>query len=77
MIDANGQPLGRVAVESAKLLRGKHKPIFTRHVDTGDFVIVINAAELVLTGRKAGRPEDAVRHLEAAVRPVRGVGRSD
>jgi large subunit ribosomal protein L13 len=56
VIDAAGKPMGRLAVEVAKLLRGKHKPTFTRHVDTGDFVIVINAAQIVLTGRKAGEP---------------------
>ena len=60
VIDAEGKPIGRLAVEVAKLLRGKHKPIFTFHVDTGDFVIVVNAAKLVLTGRKAG--ENVYRH---------------
>ena len=54
VIDAAGLPLGRLAVEVAKLLRGKHKPTFTPHIDTGDFVIVVNAADVVLTGRKAG-----------------------
>ena len=44
--------LGKVAVEAARLLRGKHKPIFTPHADTGDFVIVINADKVVLTGMK-------------------------
>ena len=52
VIDAANKPLGRVASEAARLLRGKHKPIFTPHVDTGDFVIVINAAEAILTGKK-------------------------
>ena len=52
VIDAEGQVLGRVAVEAARLLRGKHKPIFTSHVDTGDFVVVINADKAVLTGNK-------------------------
>ena len=52
VIDAEGKALGRVAVEAARLIRGKHKPIFTAHVDTGDFVIVINAAKAVLTGNK-------------------------
>jgi large subunit ribosomal protein L13 len=52
VIDAEGKTLGRLAVEAAKLLRGKHKPIFTPHVDTGDHVIVINAAKVNLTGRK-------------------------
>lgn len=60
VVDAAGKPMGRVAVEVAKLLRGKHKPAFTPHVDTGDFVIVVNAALLVLTGNKGG--EFVYRH---------------
>ena len=52
VIDAKGKILGQVAVEAARLLRGKHKPIFTSHVDTGDFVIVINSDQVVLTGTK-------------------------
>lgn len=52
VIDAKDQVLGRVAVKAANLLRGKEKPIFTPHVDTGDFVIVINAAHVKLTGKK-------------------------
>lgn len=53
VIDAAGKPLGRVAVEAATLLRGKHKTTFTPHVDCGDHVIVINCAKAVLTGNKA------------------------
>ncbi len=53
IVDAEGQVLGRLAAEIAKVLRGKHKPIFTPHMDTGDNVIVINAAKVKLTGRKA------------------------
>lgn len=52
VIDAEGKVLGRLAVEAAKILRGKHHPIFTPHVDTGDNVIVINAGKIVLTGNK-------------------------
>ena len=52
IIDAKDQVLGRVAVKAANLLRGKEKPIFTPHVDTGDFVIVINADKVRLTGKK-------------------------
>ena len=52
VIDAKDQVLGQVAVAAANLLRGKTKPIFTPHVDTGDFVVVINADKVVLTGRK-------------------------
>jgi len=53
IIDAAGKPLGRVASEIARILRGKHKPIFTPSVDTGDHVVVINAGKVVLTGKKA------------------------
>ena len=52
ILDAENRPLGRVAVEAAKLLRGKHKPSFTPHVDCGDNVIVVNAEKVVFTGRK-------------------------
>ena len=52
VLDAANKPLGRVATEAARLLRGKHKPIFTPNVDTGDFVIIINAGQAVLTGNK-------------------------
>lgn len=52
VLDAANKPLGRVASEAARLLRGKHKPTFTPHVDTGDYVIVINAADAILTGKK-------------------------
>ncbi len=52
IIDAKDQVLGQVAVTAANLLRGKAKPIFTPHVDTGDFVVVINAEKVRLTGRK-------------------------
>ncbi|MDD5170760.1 MAG: 50S ribosomal protein L13 [Syntrophales bacterium] len=50
--DADGQVLGRLASEIARRLRGKHKPIYTPHVDTGDFVIVVNAEKVALTGKK-------------------------
>ena len=52
IIDASGKPLGRVATEAAKLLRGKHKPTFTPNIDTGDHVIILNCKDAVLTGRK-------------------------
>ena len=52
IIDAAGVPLGRIATEAARLLRGKHKPTFTPNVDTGDHVIIINAEKAVLTGNK-------------------------
>jgi len=52
VVDATGQVLGRLATEVARRLRGKHKATFTPHLDTGDHVIVVNAAKVVLTGRK-------------------------
>jgi large subunit ribosomal protein L13 len=52
LVDANGKTLGRLATRVAMLLRGKHKPIYTPHVDTGDFVIVVNAEKIALTGKK-------------------------
>ena len=52
VVDAAGQTVGRLAAEVAKVLRGKHKPTFTPHVDTGDFVIVVNCDKVVLTGKK-------------------------
>lgn len=53
LIDADNLVLGRVATEVARRLRGKHKPEFTPHVDTGDFIVVVNAAKLRVTGNKA------------------------
>ena len=52
VIDAAGKPMGKVAVEAAKLLRGKHKAMFTPNADCGDLVIIINAEKAVLTGKK-------------------------
>lgn len=52
VVDAEGEVLGRLATRIATVLRGKHKPQFTPHVDTGDFVIVLNAEKVVLTGKK-------------------------
>lgn len=52
VVDASGKTLGRLASEVAKVLRGKNKPIYTPHVDTGDYVIVINAEQIQLTGKK-------------------------
>lgn len=52
LVDANGKVLGRLAVQIANMLRGRNKPTYARHLDTGDFVVVINADKVVLTGRK-------------------------
>jgi large subunit ribosomal protein L13 len=53
VVDAAGQPLGRLATEIARILRGKHKPMYTPHLDTGDHVVVLNASRVILTGNKA------------------------
>ena len=55
VIDAEGMVLGRVCTEAARLLRGKHKPIFAPHLDTGDHVVIVNADKIVLTAGKAER----------------------
>jgi large subunit ribosomal protein L13 len=52
LVDANGRTLGRLASEIAHRLRGKHKPIFTPHVDTGDYIVVVNAEKIRVTGNK-------------------------
>ena len=61
VIDADGLVLGRLATEVAGLLRGKHKPMYAPHLDTGDHVIVVNASKVVLTSDKAAKKE-AIRH---------------
>ncbi|MFH1024674.1 MAG: 50S ribosomal protein L13 [Planctomycetota bacterium] len=55
LIDANGKILGRLATRIARFLQGKHKPVYTPHVDTGDFVVVVNAERIVMTGKKMER----------------------
>lgn len=57
IVDAEGQTLGRLAVQIANMLRGKHKPIYTPHLDCGDYIVVINAEKVVLTGRKDEQKE--------------------
>ena len=52
LVDAEGQVLGRLASEIARRLRGKHKPVYTPYMDAGDFVIVVNAEKITLTGKK-------------------------
>ena len=53
LVDAEGKTLGRIATEVARLLRGKHKPSFTPHLDTGDYVVVVNAKKVTLSGKKS------------------------
>ena len=57
LIDAEGVPLGRLAVKAANIIRGRHRPTYTPSVDTGDFVVVINAEKVVLTGKKEEQNE--------------------
>jgi large subunit ribosomal protein L13 len=61
VVDADGMVLGRLATEVARVLRGKHKPIFAPHMDTGDFVVIVNADKVVLTSDKAQK-KMAYRH---------------
>ena len=63
VVDAAGMTLGRLASEVAKVLRGKNKPIFTPHIDTGDYVIVVNAEKVVVTGKKLDQ-KTYFRHSE-------------
>ena len=84
VIDAEGQVLGKVATEVATLLRGKHKPIYAPHVDTGDHVIVVNVAKLDISARKLadkryhrhsglpGRPQLGIARAPARARPRAG-----
>lgn len=60
VVDAEGMTLGRLASEIAKVLRGKNKPTFTPHMDTGDYVIVVNAEKIKVTGKKT-RPKDLLQ----------------
>jgi large subunit ribosomal protein L13 len=55
VLDAEGRPLGRLASEVAQLLRGKHRPTFSPHLDNGDFVVVVNASKVRITGNKTGQ----------------------
>lgn len=62
LVDAEGQTLGRMAAEIALRLRGKHKPEFTSHIDTGDFIVVVNAEKVKVTGNKA---KDKIYHAHS------------
>jgi large subunit ribosomal protein L13 len=57
LIDADGVPLGRLAVKAANIIRGRHRPTYTPSVDTGDFVVVVNASKVALTGKKETQNE--------------------
>lgn len=74
VLDASSQPMGRLAVEAAKILRGKNKPQFTPHVDCGDYVIIINADKVRLTGNHKG--DEPVYHHTLYPGGIRSVSRS-
>ena len=91
IIDAEDQVLGRVATKAAQILKGKHKPQYTPHVDTGDFVIIINADKIKVTGTKAAtktyyrhsgfpggpkHPERVIEHAVKGMLPKNTLGRA-
>lgn len=75
ILDAEGKPLGRVATEAAKLLRGKHKPTFTPNMDVGDHVIVINCSKAILTGNKLN--QKVYRHHSGYIGGMREISAKD
>ncbi len=75
IIDAEGKPLGRVATEAAKLLRGKHKPTFTPNMDVGDHVIVINCGKAILTGNKLN--QKVYRHHSGYIGGMKEISAKD
>ena len=75
IIDAANKPLGRVATEAAKLLRGKHKPTFTPNLDVGDHVIVINCKDVILTGNKLN--QKVYRHHSGYIGGMKEVSAKD
>lgn len=74
VLDATNQPMGRLAVEAAKILRGKNKPQFTPHVDCGDYVIIVNADKVRLTGNS--KADEPVYHHTLYPGGIRSVSRS-
>ncbi len=75
IIDAEGKPLGRVATEAARLLRGKHKPTFTPNMDVGDHVIVINCSKVILTGDKLN--QKVYRHHSGYIGGMKEISAKD
>ncbi|NCV32226.1 MAG: 50S ribosomal protein L13, partial [Betaproteobacteria bacterium] len=74
VVDGSGKVLGRLAAEIALRLRGKHKPEFTPHVDTGDFIVVVNAAQIRVTGDKAeGNVRVAVTFMSSLFKKGKGM----
>src|ERR671916_201617 len=81
VVDATGHTLGRLATQIADALRGKRKPEYTPHCDTGDFVIVVNAEKIAVTGNKRQeklyrRPEEVIRKAVKGMRPRTRLGRA-
>jgi len=77
VVDAEGKVLGRLAVEVANVLRGKNKPIYTPHLDAGDFVVVINAEKIRLTGKKETAKDEAEGVQRQPASPRRAATRPD
>ena len=75
IIDASNKPLGRVATEAAKLLKGKHKPTYTPNIDTGDHVIILNCKDAVLTGKKLD--QKVYRHHSGYIGGMREISARD
>ena len=75
IIDAANKPLGRVATEAAKLLRGKHKPTFTPNLDVGDHVIIINCSQVILTGNKMN--QKVYRHHSGYIGGMKEISAKD
>ncbi len=75
IIDAEGKPLGRVATEAAKLLRGKHKPTYTPNIDVGDHVIIINCSKAILTGNKLN--QKVYRHHSGYIGGMKEISAKD
>ena len=75
IIDGEGKPLGRVATEAARLLRGKHKPTFTPNIDVGDHVIVINCSKVILTGDKLN--QKVYRHHSGYIGGMKEISAKD
>ena len=75
IIDAANKPLGRVATEAAKLLRGKHKPTFTPNIDVGDHVIILNCNQVILTGNKLN--EKIYRHHSGYIGGMKEISAKD
>ena len=75
IIDAEGKPLGRVATEAAKLLRGKHKPTYTPNMDVGDHVIIINCSKAILTGNKLN--QKVYRHHSGYIGGMKEISAKD